>query len=178
MGALALFFAGPQGVVAKWAVIALLVAAFGAFSWFKGNEHGTQKLIDYQGRQATEAVRINTARSAAAAKVVTKYVQVKGDTEVVTQTIEKEVIKYADSNAGFCLDGAWRVLHDRAAANAVPAAGLKLDAAGGAAAADPPGAPRAAEALDAVTGNYAACHRTADRLDALQAWVKAQAAVK
>lgn len=36
----------------------------------------------------------------------------------------------------------------------------------------------AAAALNTVTENYAACRRTADRLDWLQAWVREQAAVK
>ena len=40
------------------------------------------------------------------------------------------------------------------------------------------GAPKAAEALDAVTANYARHHACADRADALQAWVKEQAEVK
>ena len=40
------------------------------------------------------------------------------------------------------------------------------------------GAPSAAEALGVVAGNYAAHHRTADRLDALQEWVRKQQAVK
>ena len=163
-------FTGPYALLAKWAVIGVLLSAFGAWSWFKGNEHGTQKLIDYQAAQAIEAVRINTARSAATAKVVTEYVQVAGKTEVVTQTITKEVVKYADANTGYCLDADWRRLHDDAALNAVPNTRSPPDGAGG--------APKAAAALDAVTGNYAACHRTADRLDALQGWVKAQQAVK
>lgn len=163
-------FAGPQGLLLKWGIIAALAAAFGAFCWFKGNEHGTQKLIDYQAAQAIEATRINTARAKATVQVVTKYVEVAGKTQVVTETIEKEVVKYADANPGYCLDAGWRRLHDSAALNAVPGPGQPPDAAGG--------APRAAEAIETVTDNYAACHRTADRLDALQAWVRAQQAIK
>lgn len=163
-------FAGPYAVLAKWGVIALMVTAFGAFAWFKGNAHGTQKLIDYQAAQAVEAVRINTARAAVTAKVVTKYVKVAGQTKTVTEIIEKEVVKYVDANPGYCLDAGWRRLHDAGADNAVSDAGPGADAAGG--------APGAAEALETVTANYAACHRTADRLDALQSWVKAQEAVK
>lgn len=169
MNPLALF-AGPYALAAKWGVIALLVASFGTWAWFKGNEHGTQKLIDYRGAQAVEAVRINTARTAAAAKVVTRYVAVAGATQIITETVEKEVIKYADANSSLCLDAAWRRLHDAAALNAVPNPGSEADGAGG--------APKAAATLDVVTGNYAACHRTADRLDALQGWVRAQEAVK
>ena len=169
MNPLALF-AGPYALAAKWGVIAVLVASFGAWAWFKGNEHGTQKLIDYRGAQAVEAVRINTARTAAAVKVITRYVAVAGATKVITETVEKEVIKDADANPGLCLDAGWRRLHDAAALNTVPDPRPEADGAGG--------APKAAAALDAVTGNYAACHRTADRLDALQGWVRAQEAVR
>lgn len=38
--------------------------------------------------------------------------------------------------------------------------------------------PTAAQALATVTGNYARHHRCADTADALQAWVRGQAAVK
>jgi hypothetical protein len=97
-------------------------------------------------------------------------VKVKGDTRTVTQTVEKEVIKYVDTNPGHCLDSTWGLLHDAAAANTVSTPAGRADGAGG--------APTAAEALQAVTDSYAGCHRTADRLDALQAWVLEQAKVE
>jgi len=68
-----------------------------------------------------------------------------------------------------CLDPAWRLLHDAAALNAVPGDPGTADGAGG--------APPAAAALSTVTANYSACHRTADRLDALQRWVREQSAI-
>lgn len=39
-------------------------------------------------------------------------------------------------------------------------------------------APTAAEALSTVTENYAAGHRTADKLDGLQDWVRKQGKVR
>jgi len=163
-------FAGPYGMLAKWGLMALLVGAFGLWSWFKGNEHGTQKLIDYQAKQAIEAVRIAKGRETVTIQMIARYVKVQGATQVVTQTVEREVVRYAEANPGFCLDPAWRVLHDAAALNSIPASPGRADAAGG--------APKAAEALAGVTENYEACHRTADRLDALQGWVKQQAAMR
>lgn len=161
-------FTGPYAVLARWAVIVVLLAAVAGFFWVQGDRHGTRKLIDYQAKEAIATTRIVTARAAAAQQVVTKYVKVKGDTQTVTKTIEKEVVRYA--NPGFCLDAAWRVRHDAAALNAIPDAGFESDGASG--------APKAAEALAVVTSNYAACNRTADRLDALQEWIRSQAAVK
>lgn len=132
--------------------------------------HGTQKLLDYQGKEATQAVKVRTLQGAATERVVTRYVKVKGDTQVVTETITKEVVRYADANPGTCLDAGWRLLHDAASANTVPDPGLKPDATAG--------APTAAAALETVTGNYAACWRNANRLDALQGWVREQQAVR
>lgn len=100
-------------------------------------------------------------------KVVTRYVKVEGETRVVTNTIEKEVIRY--ENPGYCLDAAWGELHDDSAANTVSDPAGRAD--------DTSRAPTAAGALETVTANYAACHRTADKLDALQAWVKGQESV-
>lgn len=113
-------FTGPYAFLAKWGVIALLVGAFGAWSWFKGNEHGTRKLTEYKGKQAIEAVRIGAARERVTTQVITQYVKVAGKTEIVTNTITKEVKVYADANPGSCLDFGWRRLHDAAATNQLP----------------------------------------------------------
>lgn len=119
-----------------WILLAL-VAGLG-LAWFKGYQVSADKLERYRAEQFAEATRINTARAEVTERVVTRYIKVKGDTQVVTNTIEKEVIKYADANPGLCLDPAWRVLHDAAAANTIPgparAPGSGLRAPAGAAA--------------------------------------------
>lgn len=147
-------------------VIMMLLGA--AAGW--GYHHGVQRLWDYQAEQARETVKVVIKQGKATERVITKYVKVQGVTETVTQTVEKEVVRYVDKNPGYCLDAEWRRLHDSAAANTVPDPAGTADAA--------LGAPKAAEAIETVTPNYAACHRTADRLDALQEWVRQQAAVK
>ena len=168
---LATIFAGPYALLAKWGVIAALVAAFGGWAWFEGNEHGTEKLTKYIGEQAVEATKINTARQVVTERVITKYVKVQGETKLVTETIEKEVVKYAQANRTFTLDREWRGLHDRAAANTLSSPAARVDGAVGT-------APTAAEAITTVTGNYARANRTADTLDALQSWVREQGKVK
>jgi len=160
-------FAGPYALLAKWGVIALLVAAFGGWAWFKGNEHGTQKLNDYIAKQATAAVRIAKGRNSVTVEVRTKYIKVAGQTQVRTEVIEKEVVRYAEANPGYCLDSGWRRLHDAAAANAIPGPASGTDV-----------APRAAEALETVTANYSAAQRNADKLTALQDWIRGQQAVR
>lgn len=168
MNPLALF-AGPMGALYKWGVIALLAAATGAYGWIKGNEHGTQKLIDYQGAQAVASIKVIARQGAVTERVVKEYVKVKGKTEVVTNTVREEVIKYVDSKplALACyLDNRWVRLHDAAAVGAIPPTAGPDD--------DTPGTVSASGALPTVTKNYAAGNRNADKLEALQGWVREQ----
>ena len=151
-------------------IYGLLIAGVLAASAGWGYMKGVERLYAYQAKQATQAVKIVVKQGEATERVVTRYVKVKGTTQVVTQTVEKEVVRYVETNPGPCLDAEWRRLHDTAAANTLPETTPRAD--------DPGGAPTAAQALEAVTGSYAACHRTADRLEALQAWVRAQAEVR
>ena len=128
------FFASPLG---KWAIIGiLLIAAFGT-GWVKGNDRGLQKLIDYQQKQAEEAIRIGKVRTEVTERVVTRYLEKKAATETVVVTIEKEVKGYADANpSNMCIDATWLRLHDRAAINtgtkppAVPSVLLRTTDAG------------------------------------------------
>lgn len=132
--------------------------------------HGEKKLFEYQAKEAKEGARIIVKRGAVTTQVVTRYIKVAGETKTVTQTVEKEVVRYAESNPGLQLDRAWRWLHDAAAGNRLPDPRPETHGEGG--------APTAATALTTVAANYAACHRTADRLDALQDWVREQAKVR
>lgn len=159
-----------KALLNPWILLAIGVAS--GWLWFQGYKVGASKLEAYRAEQLQQATRINTKRAEVTERVVTKYItKVVPKTEIVTRTVEKEVIRYAESNPGMCLDGAWRVLHDAAAANTVPdPARIPYGAAGA--------PPRAAEALGTVTENYAGCHRVADRLEALQEWVRGQAGVQ
>ena len=142
------------------ALAALLVAA-----WAHGYTTGRDKLDSYIGQQAVASHKLAERQSRETIKVVTKYVQIAGKTETVTREIEKEVTRYADINPSLRLDAAWRLLHDAAALNTVPRSPGGTD--------DPGDPPAAATALQTITANYAAHHLCVDRLDALQAWVRA-----
>lgn len=150
--------------IGVYALTALLLLG-GAAGW--GYHRGVQRLWDYQAEQAQLAVKIVTKQGEVTERVVTKYVKVKAEAVVIEKLVEKEVIRYA--NTGHCLDAEWGRLHD-ASTGAVPDASAGTD--------DASRAPTAAHALQTVTENNARCIRTADRLDALQEWVKGQAGVK
>jgi hypothetical protein len=157
-------------VWARWAMLAVLVAAGFGFGFVEGDDHGTAKLTAYIGEQAKEAVKIITRQGAITERVVTEYQDrvVKGAT--VTKTITNEVTKYVESKPltlSCTLDAGWIRLHDAAALGAVPAAASATDAA--------TGEISAAAALPTITDNYAKANRNADRLEALQIWVTEQA---
>jgi hypothetical protein len=113
-------------LLGQWQRLALygaLVAVVCGFVYFKGYQHGRDQLDQYVAAQALEATRIVTRQGKVTEKILTRYVEVAGATHTVTETVEKEVIRYADANpAGLCLDADWRRLHDSAAANTFPGA--------------------------------------------------------
>ncbi len=152
---------------AKYAAIGIAAVALVAFGWVKGNNHGTAKLDRYVAQQAVASQKLAERRQAITERIVVRWRERQAATKVVTETIEKEVIRYADANPSACLDADFRRLHDSAALGQVPG-----PAAGAAT------APGAAEALATVTQNYAACIRTAQRLTALQEWVTEQRKVE
>lgn len=156
-------------ILARVLVYGLLAGLLIACGGLYGYRRGELKLFDYQAKEAAASVAIVTKQGKVTEKVVNRYIKVKGNTQVVTKTIEKEVVRYAEVNPGYCLDAAWGRLHDAAATNTVPQPSSFSDGA--------ERAPTAAGALETVTASYAACNRTADKLDALQSWVREQATV-
>lgn len=167
MNPLALF-SGPYAMLARAGIVVLILAAAFAAGWVKGNQHGTQKLIDYQGAQAVASIKVIARQTKATERVLTKYLERVKLVEGATTTIEKEVTKYVDSKplALACmLDNRWVRLHDAAAGALPPAPGQPDDATG---------ALPAPEALQTITKNYAAGNRNADKLDALQEWIREQ----
>jgi hypothetical protein len=103
--------------IAAWAIAGL---AIGVSVWGHGYMTGKSKLIEYQAAQATEAARIVVLQGEVTERVITRYIKVKGDTEIVTREVEREVTRYAQANPdGLCIDAEWVRLHNAAATNAV-----------------------------------------------------------
>lgn len=153
--------------VAVYAALAFLILSLAELD---GYRRGEKKLYEYQAQQATAAVAIVVKREAATERVVTKYVKVAAKTQTVTNTIEKEIVRYVETNPGYCLDRQWGRLHDAAALDAIPDSPSVTDGTGG--------VPTAAAAIQTVAGNYGACIRNAEKLTALQEWVREQEGVK
>lgn len=87
-------FTGPYGALARIGLIA--IAGFGIWihGWYQGNEHGGQKLVDYQAKQATADTKLMAARLQVVTRTETKWRTEIREVKVAGETIEKEVTRY------------------------------------------------------------------------------------
>lgn len=141
-----------QGMLVRLLIACALGAALWGHGFYMGDRHGSAKLNAYVAKQATEASVIATKQGAITTKVITKYLtKTVPHTKIVTQTIQKEVVRYVQTNpTSACLNARWRVLHDAAATNQVPPA--------------EPGAPAGVPAAQDAAGHGSA-YRSASSAD-------------
>lgn len=90
---------GPLGKILG--VLALVALLFGT-GYFKGRAAVQQAWDAAIAQQAVAAAASVITQAENTAKVVVKYVKLKGDTKIVTQTIEKEVIHYVNARGDTC----------------------------------------------------------------------------
>lgn len=151
-----------------WIALAVLVLAW----WIRheirdyGQAQYAKGRADLLAEQAKAAKPVIAQQAKVTERVVTKYVDRVRVIRERGATIVKEVPIYVPSDAA-PLPGGFRLLHDAAAAGAVP---------------DPAGIPDAAgvpaqDAAAVVAENYGTYHETAARLTALQDWVRQQQAL-
>lgn len=151
----------------RWLLYAALAGALwaGYAAW----AHHQQDL-GYQRAVAefkAQAQADDAKREVITQTVEKEVVKVVDKIAVVTETIIKEVPVYVPSDAPD-LPAGWRLLHDAAARGQVPDPAALADA-----------APASAQdAANTVAANYGACLETAARLTALQAWTREQQAAR
>lgn len=145
-------------------VLAALAVALAGFGWTQGAQHVQDKWDASASKQTVQVARIKQRQAEATVRVVTKYIDRVRAEQIVGDTIIKEVPKYVPSDSP-ALPAGFRLLHDAAAG------GLPITAAGADAAAVP-----AEVAAETIAGNYATCRENAERLEALQEWVREQEA--
>lgn len=157
--------------LARIGLWALTIVCVVGTIWFHGYFKGSAKLDKYKSEQAQEATRIAQARSKVTERVVTRYLEKKGATERITETIEKEVIKYEQAKLDTCPLSVGAVsLHDAAAGNKLPDPAKSTDGT----ATDF----KTADLTKTATENYSVCYQAIDRLKALQDWLRAQGQVR
>lgn len=150
----------------RYAVYGALALALLAVAWVHGYSRGERKLWEYQAEQAKAAVPIIVKQGETTERIVTRWREKAAEVKVVTQTVEKEVVRYVPPSADPVLGLGWVYLHDAAAVGAVPKPAEGVDVSSPALA--------SSEALRGVVGNYGTCHATALQLMALQEWVRSQ----
>ena len=91
------------GPVAKILGLILFVVAVFGYGYFKGSASVQQRWDAAIATQAVAASQTVIKQAKQTATIVTKYIQVKGEREVVTQTIEKEVVRYVDTPHPACV---------------------------------------------------------------------------
>lgn len=147
------------------AVVLLLAAATG-FGWIKGASHVQAAWDAEQQAMAIAAAQQRARQAETTVKVVTEYIDRVQIVQGKTRTIIKEVPVYvpAQADADCRINTGFVRLHDAAATNTIPAAPGNPDAA--------PAGVALSTVAATVAGNYGTCHETAEKLMALQAWIK------
>lgn len=151
------------------AVAAVVLAVWAAYSWAwnRGADHVQGQWDAAVLKQQAAAAKTGEKRAAETVKVVTEYVDRVRVVRERGETIVKEVPVYVPADS--CpLPAGWGVLHDAAATGGLPDPAVAADG--------PPVDPR--DAAETVGRNYATCHANAERLTALQEWVRRQAAIQ
>ena len=147
------------------ALIALAAALVG-FGWVKGAAHVLSQWDAAVQQQSLQTAAIRERQAQATVKVVTQYVDRVRIVREKGKTIIQEVPVYVpvEADTACTIHRGFVRLHDAAAAGELPGPAGDADAAA------------AGVALSAVAGtvadNYQTCHETAEKLRALQEWVR------
>ena len=160
-------FSSPYALIARWVVLAIACAALWGHGWFKGNNHGTDKLTDYIGEQAVASAKVTAKQVEVTEKIRIKYVEhtktIKEKGDEITMLVPVYITSKDDA-ACVINRGAQR-LHD-SAANTVPAPASGDN--------DSPTSLKLSTVLGTVAGNYQTYHQVAARLVACQDWISSQ----
>ena len=155
------------GGIGRWIVLTVVVSAGVAWGCHHLINIGRQQVL-VENQKA--AVKIVTKQGAVTVQVVDHYIKVQGQTKVVTQTVEKEVVKYEAAKLDTCvLSNEFVRVYDDSTVNSVPKPSEGVDGT--------PSGLTAAQALTILTGNNATYHQVADELRGLQDWVTQQQTV-
>ena len=150
------------------ALVALAAALIG-FGWVKGAGHVQARWDAAVQQQSLQTAALRERQAQATVKVVTEYVDRVRIVREKGDTIIKEVPVYVpvQADAACTINRGFVRLHDAAAAGELPepagnadasAAGLALSA-----------------VATTVTTNYQTCHENAEKLRALQKWIREMA---
>lgn len=164
------FLAAP---VAKFVAVILLVTGIFVGGYYKGYQSCKQAWDAAIAVQAINSAGTIIKGAENTARVVTKYIKVKGETQVLTQTVEKEVVRYVEAKHPDCtVPNEFEWVWDRAIGLPAPAHTAERTDAG-----DSSGI-TTAEVLQAHADYGAAYLELRDRYAALVEWVTTSYAIQ
>lgn len=152
----------PFALPIKWVVLGGLLVFVAGFAYFKGGESARSELASYKAQVQIQMAKTAEAQAQVTTTVVTKYVD-----RVVNSKEKSDAITKAagESVSGTC-PGSVGMYHDSAALQVPPAPG---------------GSPKettdAKDLTSTITKNYGTCHQVREQLEALQEWVRSNAAL-
>ena len=152
----------------KWVIVLALIVGLFGYGWYKGDEHGKEKLTNYKIAQANIAAKIVVKQQKVTTEVVTKYIHDVKTIRIRGATIIKEVPIYVTTQAdNRCTinNGFVRVWNGSITGSVPPTPGPANDS---------PSDTKLSDVAIAHAKEVEQYNETAERLKALQEWVVAQ----
>jgi len=153
-------------VILRWTLIAGLGAALVALGWVRGADHVQARWDAATSQEVQRTAAIRQRQAEATVKVVTEYVDRIKVVHETGQTIVKEVPIYVpiQADAACMVNRGFVRLHDAAAHNLLPGSAGDADGAASGIA--------LSAVVETVVDNYQRCNENAEKLKALQNWIR------
>jgi hypothetical protein len=152
-------------LAAKFAIATTLAAALFCSGLYMGHKWGVSSCYEATIEAQRHTVETGIQQAVVSDKTITKYVDRVQIVQGKSRTIIKEIKVYVKDSCD--LSGGFRLWHDSAVNNELPAAGI-IDAE----------TVSLETVAETIAGNYGICHENSTTLSALQEWVKEQSLIR
>ena len=153
-------------LAAKIAIATTLCAALFSAGLYMGHQIGVSGCYEAQIKAQAHSIETGIKQAVVSDKTVTEYVDRVQIVQGKSRTIIKEIPIYVKDNCTLSAD--WRLWHNNAVYNAVSDTTRDSDE----------GTVTAQDAIETVAVNYGYCHENAEKLSALQGWIREQSAIR
>ncbi len=153
-------------LAAKIAIATTLCAALFSTGLYMGHKIGVSRCYEATIEAEAHAIKTGIKQAVVSDKTVTEYVDRVQIVQGKSREIIKEVKIYVQDTVN--LSAGWRMLHDSAVKSELPDTTRIADE----------GTVTAQDAIETVAVNYGYCHENAEKLSALQGWIREQSAIR
>ena len=164
------FIAGVQALSlgTKIAIATTLSAALFSAGLYVGHKWGVSSCYEATIEAQGHTIETGIKQAVVSDNTITKYVDRVQIVQGKSREIIREVKVYVKDDSNTYLSGGFRMLHDSAANNELPDTTRIADE----------GTVTAQDAIETVAVNYGYCHENAEKLSALQGWIREQSAIR